>query len=308
MQIEAYRQKRIDLAMASDVARREHQMFRVLRPTVAGLSIVLVASILGAGGLAFSATSGATVTGTLTAPNQPGGLDHFLCYKASGVAGGPTFAVPPGVLLQNALDPGGFVPVIGKIAAHCNPATKILPSGLAFPPNSPSWHLACLKIAAAQQSQTVVVSNQFGRGTLVTKSPNQFCLPSLKSLTGASGFKPPAATEIQPDHFTCYPVSYVKKAPKFTPPPGVMVSDQFSPAAAVAVTLGNPKSLCVPTQKTLPTTPPTVFPITNHNANLLCFAVSPTPTLPAVWDSNQFGIGQLAIRTTKTLCLPSFLG
>jgi hypothetical protein len=283
-------------------------MFRTFRPTVAGLAIALAATTMCFGALAFSDASGAAATSSPTAAPQPGGLDHFLCYKASGVRGGPTFSVPPGVLLQNALDPSGFVPTIGKVDGHCNPAAKILPSGVVFPINSPSWHLACLKISAPQPSQTLVLTNQFGRTTLVTKSPSEFCLPSLKSLTGPGGFNPPSATEIQPDHFTCYPVMYLKGSPKFAPPPGLMVSDQFSPTAAVAVTVGNPKSLCVPTQKTLPVTPPKVFPITNHNANLLCFAVSRTPILSPVWDSNQFGVGQLAIRMTKTLCLPSFLG
>lgn len=85
----------------------------------------------------------------------------------------------------------------------------------------------------------------FGRAILVTKSPTQLCLPSLKSLKGPT-FAPPGPNEIGPDHFICRPISNLKGSTTFTPPAGIRVSDEFSPAASVPVTDGAPTALCLP--------------------------------------------------------------
>ena len=173
-----------------------------------------------------------------------------------------------------------------------------------FPPKSPSWHLMCINITGKQapNKHLVKVTNQFGSTRLKTGAPNQFCLPSLKSLKTPPQFDPPAPGEVQPDHFTCYPVAPVGTA-VFKPPTQIRVHDQFS-QQPVNVQVGQPRELCVPTEKSINGT--VAGPITNPAAHLLCFDVSQTPTITPIWDQNQFGAGQLNVGPTKFLCLPSF--
>jgi hypothetical protein len=83
----------------------------------------------------------------------------------------------------------------------------------------------------------------------------------------------------------------------------VAAGDQFGNFQPVTLKVGPPVKLCVPTQKTVGGT---VTPIKNPRAHLLCFAVSQTPRITPIWDQNQFGVGELTIGPTQTLCLPSF--
>src|SRR4051812_26077270 len=83
------------------------------------LSVLIVVTIAGLGGLAGAVESSAA------APAPPG-LDHFLCYTASPVAGAPTFKIPRGVTLRNQFSPQPFRPKFVAVAEHCNPAAKIL--------------------------------------------------------------------------------------------------------------------------------------------------------------------------------------
>jgi hypothetical protein len=230
-----------------------------------------------------------------------GGLDHFLCYDASAVPGVVPITAPAGVSLLNQFSSTAFKPKFNPVDLHCNPALKVA-NGKKFPPKSPSFHLFCFAITGKQapNAHVVAVSNQFGRAKLTTGAPNQFCLPSLKSLQTPPVFNPPAPNEIRPDHFTCYPVKV--KAGAFKPPASVMVRDQFS-TALVPVTVGAPQELCVPTQKMIRGA--IKAPITNPAAHLLCFRVSKTPAISPVWDQNQFGTGELNIGLTRLLCLPS---
>lgn len=74
------------------------------------------------------------------------------------------------------------------------------------------------------------------------KSPTSLCLPSLMSLVTLPVFNPPGPTEVQPDHFTSYPVSYLKgTTTKFAPPPVVQVIDQFDPTGAPVTVKGGPE-------------------------------------------------------------------
>jgi len=59
----------------------------------------------------------------------------------------------------------------------------------------------CYSITAIQRPNRhrVLVTNQFGAAKLDTGAPNQFCLPSLKSLQTPPVFNPPAPNEIMPD-------------------------------------------------------------------------------------------------------------
>lgn len=63
-----------------------------------------------------------------------------------------------------------------------------------------------------------------------------------------------------------------------------------------------PVLLCLPTRKTVAGR---VFKIVHPGMYLLCFAVTPTPIKPFVFDQNQFGTARVVIRQTRLLCLPS---
>jgi hypothetical protein len=238
-------------------------------------------------------------------------LDHFICYQVTSFVGAPGFVIPPRVKLKNQFSAAAFVPTFGPVNRHCNPALKVVttPAGQKqYPPQSPSWHLLCFAITATQNpnTHTVMVSDQFGQGMLQTGPPQRFCLPSLKSLQSPPVFNPPGPTEIQPDHFTCYPVTL--QSGSFTPPGTVQVADQFS-SALTTVQVTRPNSLCVPTKKVVfdAAGVKTVTKITNAVAHLLCFNITQTPLFTGtVWDQNQFGVGAMTVVKTASLCVPSF--
>jgi len=266
------------------------------------LMLAVLAVVIATGGC-FVAVESSAVARSPKA-SAPPGLDHFLCYNAAPVTTGtkPVFKVPAGVTLLNQFSAAAFAPKFATIDLHCNPATKIIP-GATFPPLSPSWHLMCYAITGTQKPNThlVTVSNQFGQENLTTGPPNQFCLPSLKTTTTRPKFTPPGPNEIQPDHFTCYPVKPAGGG-GFQPPSPIRVLDQFT-KKPIVVKVGAPTELCVPTQKSIKGV--VMARITNPAAHLLCFTVSPTPVITPIWDQNQFGTGQLDVKNTNSLCLPS---
>jgi hypothetical protein len=257
---------------------------RALRLPVAAAVAVVVPAVL----------AGAAVASSPGAAAAPPPVDHQLCYVASATG----FQVPSGVVLRNQFSPNGFAPTIGKVAFHCNPVQKTLPTGQVFPITNPNAHLACFTITEpAQPTPTVRVTNQFGTATLVPGQPNLLCLPSWKSLTG-----PPGMTPNQPpglNHFTCYPVKVQSGA--YTPPP-VMLQDEFAPAPVSAQVSPVPAELCLPTEKIVGGVD---NPIINAAMHLLCFPVSQTPIKNPVWDQNQFGTSVVQISRTTWLCVPS---
>jgi hypothetical protein len=270
-------------------------MFRFLRTGLG--KVVLGVVVVGLG-----AASALAVT-QLTAGATAAQVDHFLCYSATSPppAVAPGFVVPPGVRLINQFAPNGFVPKVGSVDLHCNPVQKIASTGNAKVTN-PNAHLLCWNLSGTtrQASRIVKVTNQFGTGELKTAAPNQLCAPSWKSLTG-----PPKKAVAQPpalSHFTCYPVTAVPGTAPFKPPAAVRLKDQFAPKP-VAVKVGAPVLLCLPTAKILPTGKS--YPILNAKTHLLCFAVSTTPIKNPVYDQNQFGTGKVNIRRSRLLCLPS---
>jgi hypothetical protein len=261
------------------------------------VGLVATALMLGVAGLLFGVSTSAGAGGP---GPQPGGLDHFLCYTVSAIG----FQPPTGVKLSNQFTTTApMAPKkIGAANLHCNPVNKILSTGQAFPPQNPDAHLLCYKIAVKPPTpHTVVITNQFGQGTFTLSKVSNLCLPTWKSLTGPPGNPAPQPPGL--DHFTCYPVKPVAGTPPFQPPAGTRLVDQFAPNGTV-VKIGKPKLLCLPTTKILATGQ--TFPAQNPAAHLLCFTVSKTPFPPQVFDQNQFGTGQVTIKKTSYLCLPSF--
>ena len=258
-----------------------------------GMRLLATVAAVGMGGLVSLSAASAPAAGAATPAPQ-----HYLCYQAAAKSG---FKVPQGIRLINALAPNGFVPTVGPANVHCNPALKVVP-GARFPITSPTWHFLGWAIAAKQPASTVTATNQFGTASLVTKAPTELLVPSWKSLTGPPNQQP--TTPPGEDHYTCYPVSYVVGASRFSPPSPIMVRDEFG-SALTTVKVGNPKTLCVPTEKILPTG--LTFPINNPNLNYVCFKVSKTPIKSPVFDENQFGQGKVTVTVTQKLCVPTTL-
>jgi hypothetical protein len=265
--------------------------------TGAGVAIACLGALI-TGVAASAAATAPAAAGKASAPRQAAAakLDHQLCYTATG-----QIKVPNNVKLINQFVPKGFAVKIGKIAVHCNPVTKILPTGASFPAANPRAHLLCLTISAARQaSKQVIVTNQFGSDGLITGQPNLLCLPSWKSLTG-----PPKQSAPQPpglSHFTCYPVKLPAGTAGYQPPNPIMLKDEFAPKPVQVRVSPVPQELCLPTEKIIGNHD---FKIVNPVTHLLCFPVTKTPIVPRIWDQNQFGTAELAVHTTKWLCLPS---
>ena len=259
-----------------------------LRSNATRVGSAVAVVLLGVGGTLFTVGSAAATS----APPA----NHYLCYTATAKKG---FKIPAGTRLIPGGTGNGFVPRFCPAQYHCNPTTKTVP-GAQFPIVQPTWHSLCFKITAAQPSTTRSWSNQFGTASLVTKSPNLFCVPSWKSLTGPPNMQP--TTPPGSDHYPCYPVTYAKGSSRYVPPSPITVQDEFA-TAPVTVKVGAPEELCVPTEKILPTG--ATYNVQNPSLNYVCFQVSKTPVIKGVWDENQFGTGKVTVKKTKWLCLPS---
>ncbi len=271
-------------------------MSRSRRSPVAkvALAMCLVALTVGGTLLAIGGSSGAASSSAV--------VDHQLCYTATATG----FKIPPNVVLEDQFATKGFAAKVGPLVKNCNPVQKTvdLPAGPKVTRiTNPNAHLACFKITApTQPTKTVVVTNQFGSGTLSVGQPQILCLPTWKSLTG-----PPQEPVDQPpylSHFTCYSVTYVAGTPQYKVPGPVSLRDEFTPATVgpTPVKVGAPKLLCLPTTKIVDGT---TYKLVNAKWHLLCFSVSKTPIRTPVFDLNQFGKATVNITKTNLLCLPS---
>ena len=112
------------------------------------MAIACLAALI-TGVAASAAPTGPSTAGRVSAPEATATakLDHQLCYSASG-----KIKVPNNIELFNQFVPKGFRIKVGKIASHCNPVEKILPTGAKFPITNPAAHLLCLTISAASGS------------------------------------------------------------------------------------------------------------------------------------------------------------
>jgi hypothetical protein len=264
------------------------------RSTVVRAGLAAAVAVLAAGGTLAGITAASAAPASH--PAAAATISHQLCYAASG---GP-YKIPDDVVLENQFSPGGFAPVIGDVAYHCNPVAKTLPSGKTFPIVNPDAHLLCYVIdESTQPTPDVQVTNQFGTAVLSTGQPNLLCLPTWKSLTG-----PPGEKAVEPpglSHFTCYPVTPVAGGGTYNPPP-VMLQDEFAQAPVNAQVGSTPQELCIPTEKIVGKK---VYKIVNPDLSLLCCPVSPTPIITPVFDQDQFGTGTIQIEHTTWLCPPS---
>jgi hypothetical protein len=271
-------------------------------------------------------------------PVTLGSLDHYLCYTTSVTTGVPTslqFAQrPKAAWLQNQFS--SLLGVLGGFQKHCNPVQKTIPNGSVTGITKPNDHLACWSFTPNSNTPppTAQVTNQFSPKdaagnllpvTLKIGALKSLCLPSLKSLDAANL---PSGAPTDLDHYSCYAASYPTATPPakpvtFVPPnppkqSGVQLNDQFtdlaSPPQTLTVSISTPQQLCLPTIKILSpdplTAPPTIANLLDGSDYLVCFGLrvlSPVPFVPPapVFDSNQFGVGQLTVKAASQLCVPS---
>jgi hypothetical protein len=127
---------------------------------------------------------------------------------------------------------------------------------------------------------------------------------SAGTAAAAAAAKPAATAPPPPvDHQLCYNAS----SPPYTIPTSVRLINQFSPNGFVPVIRPTVTVHCNPVQKTVLTTGQ-VFPITNPDAHLACYTItpaSPQPT-PTVVVANQFGSATLVPSQPNLLCVPSW--
>jgi hypothetical protein len=266
-----------------------------------------------------------TTTATTVPPSGgPNDVDHFLCYTASlsttapvaGTIAVPNFALrPTAAEVENQFVPTGTYISVAGVHTHCNPVNKTTPDGHLTPAFNPAAHLLCWNIKTnkygpVRQSRTLILTNQFGRGQVITGAALSLCLPSWKDDRNNPPQFPPDTQPPGLDHFVCYAATYpgviaTRGAPRFTPPSSVFLGDQFGQWAAV---IGAPKQVCLPTQKSVD---PNIRgdELLHPEAHLVCFGVTLAPPFSArsgVFDKNQFGIGQLNVSKASMLCVPSF--
>jgi hypothetical protein len=143
------------------------------------------------------------------------------------------------------------------------------------------------------------------------RASTRLALAGAVAVLGAGGIvagvataaaSPRAAAPPPVDHQLCYTAS----STAFKIPAGVRLFNQFSPKGFAPHIAPKPVLHCNPVVKILPTGQ--TFPITNPNAHLVCFPITPPaaqPT-PAVSVTNQFGTATLIPSQPNLLCVPSW--
>jgi hypothetical protein len=166
-------------------------------------------------------------------------------------------------------------------AASAREATQVLPVN----------HFQCYRVdpGGTFTPKTVVLSTQFGTVKAVPSQFQTLCAPVRKNNSEVVNARA---------HLACYPI----KAPPFTPRK-VFVTNQFETAAPLVVVA--PKTLCVPSGKSIVPAPPP--PLVKGLDNYECFSVKPqqTPHVKPVTLVDQFGKSVAAIGLPVALCAPA---
>jgi hypothetical protein len=271
-------------------------------------------------------------------PNQPGGLDIYLCYLVSS----DQFS-PPLVDLTDQFGVHDSVEPMSASSGHawdnqlCNPASETVGgrfssgSGLVYNVGNDAAHLFCYTDnTGASPMVTVSVQNQFGTGVFRVAHSTRLCLPSWKYDPNQSPSNPLASGSTNPsnwtdpsllnlNHFQCYRVGRSSDGGWFNNHfRAVRLQDQFGSYTAF---VGPAQELCAPVVKQVVNAdgsavgaPSTVNSDGLDGAHLLCFSVfAGGPHSVSV--GNQFSATAASavpnpvpvhVRFADQLCLPSF--
>jgi len=244
-------------------------------------------------------------------PPGPANLDHFNCYLAKGPV------QPQMALLRDQFDRAtGRIEVVKdlRMALFCNPVEKTLTTGQSTPIRYPLDHLALYRIPPEPMvPRLVIVRNQFGLQTIVTRRAIMLAVPSGKSqITATTPPQLPPIPGKELDHFKCYGAS--GQALNVA----VSLKDQFlsyttklfepilfcNPVTKVVVFPGNVNANGAPAFSNAEITP-----IGNPTAHLTCYTQVPRDFQAVVFYNNQFVVpGTLptvAIQDAEILCVPS---
>jgi hypothetical protein len=113
-------------------------------------------------------------------PNQPPGLDHFVCYPVQ-YADTTRFHIPPKVLLQDQFAATAVRVQVTTPVTLCVPTTKIA-NGVVYKANNPRAHLLCFTVSKTPIKTPVFDQNQFGTDELNIQQTTVLCLPSFKKI------------------------------------------------------------------------------------------------------------------------------
>ena len=152
-------------------------------------------------------------------------------------------------------------------------------------------HFKCYRSKGGRPNVTVVkLTDEFGSGLAAVGLPTKFCNPVSKN---AERIPHPDA------HLTCYHIRPVGHHPAFQPR-SVVVTNQFGHGHLV---VKRPRSLCVPSAKSLTKRPPGHVPVdTDH---FECYsAVGARPRTRPVSLADEFGSHMATVLRATRFCNP----
>jgi hypothetical protein len=206
-------------------------------------------------------------------------LDHFKCYLPASVA---PLIYPVAIRFQDQFGVGN--PLIGDPFRLCNPTRKIH-NGQATPIRWPDNHLMMHRMSPQPViNRRVMVRNQFGDQTLITRDARVLAVPTQKQ---------PHDAPQGLSHYACYEA----EGPLQDVP--VRLEDQFFGSNH---RVARPVLFCNPAQKWHNGT---VSPIANPLDHLTCYNITNQPYSRVVDTRNQFGQFRLQTAAADMLCVPS---
>jgi hypothetical protein len=113
-------------------------------------------------------------------PNQPPGLDHFVCYPVQ-YADATRFRIPLRVSLQDEFAAAAVRVKVGAPETLCVPTTKIA-NGVVYKVHNPRAHYLCFAVSPTPIISPVFDENQFGTAPLTIGQTTTLCLPSFKKI------------------------------------------------------------------------------------------------------------------------------
>ena len=233
-------------------------------------------------------TPSATPTPTATATPAGAVVDHYKCYKAKKIAGGPAF-VERTVTLADEVETK--VTRLIKTTEYCNAVDKD-GNGIA----DPNAHLQCYQIKDAPgqarfSASNTTVDNEFGDGQALTlKKIKRVCVPA-----GRDGSVP----SLNVDNFKCYTAKTPTGAPRFAPV-NAQLTDVFE---SKLTTVKGPESVCNSVDVD---GDGTISPA----AQLHCYKAKQASGQTAfvkvgLQAGNAFGLESIEAQKASMLCVPS---
>ena len=251
---------------------------------------------LATGALCLGAFAG--VASGLNPPHSPD--DHFLCYKTRSSA---PFSPVSSVTLADEFESGTFT-----IKRHSFPAVSVCPPA---DKNSEgivdsNTHLVGFQVAPATVTSTAAprnnirVVNQLDDVQVDVGRVRELLVPANKSVAPAPPPPAPDLGTINVDHYKCYLARLSRGQPRLAQKT-VTVGTQFETRKYNLVRI---RKLCTPVDKN-------GGGIKNPLGHLLCYQARRAPGEAAhtstnvSTNDNEFGVLQLEVRETTTLCVPS---